>query len=410
MDINNNSNIIDIYLLNQYKHFHGFSEFLRGARKISQKLGFELNVIEENQLKIDEYLLVRGRSKDRFVILMGFNVSKNSSMLEKFKKFEIPFIIINKYVQELRNINVVSIDHIAASKDITKHLITNCGRDRIACLGFHRVSVLDTEKLMGYISALEDAGLCYEEGDIYYTGEVSLIESIDEFINHAGKYNAVFCATDSVAVIFMKKAIEHGIRIPEDIAVVGFDGIYMGKYMIPPLTTVKPNFVELGEAAVKAVSILKNDSKIKCMKLVCGYEIIIRGSCGKLDDEYSSQGRSNDEKEMEKGTSVKGTQHEANDRRQTFSDEDFIAIEKLDQLFGSASQTEIKMLGCLMDGLYYKEIAAKLFVSERTIKYYIARMLETVGLKGKYALQNLVTKYFDIKLLDWEKLQDKDKE
>ena len=274
----NNTNIIDIYLLNQYKYFHGLSEFLKGAERLSQKLGFELNVIEENQLQIDEYLSLRDQSNDRFVILMGFNISENSSMLEKLKNYQIPFIIINKYVQELRDINVVSIDHIAAAKDITKHLLTKCGRYKIACLGFHRVSVLDTEKLMGYINALEDAGLCYEENNIYYRRDESLIQSIESFFDHIGKYDAVFCATDSVAAIFMKKAIEKGIRIPEDIAVVGFDGIYMGKYMNPPLTTVKPNFMELGEAAVKAVSILKNDSKIKCMKLVCGYEISIRES------------------------------------------------------------------------------------------------------------------------------------
>jgi LacI family transcriptional regulator len=101
---------------------------------------------------------------------------------------------------------------------------------------------------------------------------------------------AFVCANDqtAVGVIFALKAA--GLRVPDDIAVTGFDDISLTRYFNPPLTTIRQSGSILGEVAIDALLSMLNDAKDVQRTIVLPTELIVRESCGCLEDPESSNG------------------------------------------------------------------------------------------------------------------------
>jgi LacI family transcriptional regulator, repressor for deo operon, udp, cdd, tsx, nupC, and nupG len=149
----------------------------------------------------------------------------------------------------------VAIDNVAAARDATAHLVS-LGRRRIAAIGDQRhVPAGRTAhlRLAGYRLALAEAGLPYQEelvlpADDYHRTDGAA--SMARLLELAEPPDAVLCFADLLALGALRTLLAAGLRVPEDVAVVGFDDIEDGRFSTPTLTTIRPDKQQIAELAV----------------------------------------------------------------------------------------------------------------------------------------------------------------
>ena len=151
----------------------------------------------------------------------------------------------------------VMIDNVAAARELTEHLL-ELGHRRVAILPVSDVgrNSLHRMRYQGYLDALRAAGILPDPELIVSTPWPVLLThqsgmaGMEELLSRDRLPEAVFCLNDLAAFGAMKVLSQHGIRVPEDIAVVGFDDIAESYLMSPSLTTISPNKNAIGRLAV----------------------------------------------------------------------------------------------------------------------------------------------------------------
>ncbi|MFT4029149.1 MAG: LacI family DNA-binding transcriptional regulator [Protaetiibacter sp.] len=151
----------------------------------------------------------------------------------------------------------IGIDDVAAAAVGTEHLLTS-GRRRVAFIGAHPDSSLRmaTLRFHGYEQALATAGIRVDPALVVQTGSYHRRDgetAMAELLALDSPPDGVFCATDLLALGALRVAYERGVRVPDDIAVVGFDGLEDGRYAVPSLTTIEPDKKELARASVETL-------------------------------------------------------------------------------------------------------------------------------------------------------------
>lgn len=158
-----------------------------------------------------------------------------------------------------RSTDHVVIDNLAAGRSATEHLIS-LGRSRIAVIGPLCEPRLEREspRLTGYREAIDAAGLpCREElvqhAPAYHRRDGA--EAMRRLLAEPEPPDAVFCFSDLLAAGAMHAALSAGVRIPEDIALVGFDDVEEASFLTPTLTSVRPNKRRIAELTVQRLAL-----------------------------------------------------------------------------------------------------------------------------------------------------------
>lgn len=151
----------------------------------------------------------------------------------------------------------IGIDNVAAARVATEHLV-EIGRERIAFIGAQPdpTSRMAQMRLAGYRDALTAAGRGFEEHLVVHTKGYHRADgaaAMQRLLSSPQVPDAVFCATDLLAMGAMRTARDRGIDVPADLAVVGFDDIEEGRYSAPTLTTVSPDKRQIAVLAVTRV-------------------------------------------------------------------------------------------------------------------------------------------------------------
>jgi LacI family transcriptional regulator len=138
----------------------------------------------------------------------------------------------------------------------------------------------DAERLEGFRDALRDAGVDeatvpIERGDFTREGG----QRIGEKLVKGRMPRAIVCANDQTALGVLDILEQHGVRVPEDVLVTGFDGITAGRHSRPRLTTVHQPMVELGRAAVHAITARLDDPGLGPQSLTLPVRVVLRDSC-----------------------------------------------------------------------------------------------------------------------------------
>jgi LacI family transcriptional regulator len=118
------------------------------------------------------------------------------------------------------------------------------------------------QRYLGYKKALEDGGVAFDKSRVFETSNYIFedgVQAMQVFHDDRIKLDAIFCATgDTAATGLLKKAADYGIKIPGDIAVIGYDDIDISALTNPPLTTIRQPIVEMGEKAVELVTVFRD--------------------------------------------------------------------------------------------------------------------------------------------------------
>jgi LacI family repressor for deo operon, udp, cdd, tsx, nupC, and nupG len=202
------------------------------------------------------------------------NIDSLNRLAERY-----PIIQCSEYA-ESGKIPYVSIDNETASYKAVKHLIS-LGHKRIALINSDEKYLYARHRKQGYMRALEEYGLHFKEEWMVNTQELDFEygqRAMRNLLNLEERPTAVFAVSDTLAIGALKEIKDHQLKVPEDIAVVGFDKIAFSNMTNPTLTTVSQPMYKMGcEAAKMLIHKLNHrDEPVESIELE--HELIIRES------------------------------------------------------------------------------------------------------------------------------------
>ncbi|MFC9426990.1 LacI family DNA-binding transcriptional regulator [Streptomyces sp. NPDC056987] len=163
-----------------------------------------------------------------------------------------PTVLLGELLEE--GADHVAIDNERAAREATDHLIAR-GRREILVIGGRDSAGLGTAeaRTRGYRAALSAAGLAYDPAALLPVAAFRMpdgAEAAARALGGGGHPDALLCLNDQLALGALRTLHEHGVRVPEDIAVMGFDDVEGGRYSVPTLSTVAPDKGAVARAAV----------------------------------------------------------------------------------------------------------------------------------------------------------------
>lgn len=185
----------------------------------------------------------------------------------------IPLVGIGEHELDI-NIPRVYTDGIQIGEIATEYLV-NSGHTRIGCIG------ISSKRFEGIANTLEKYGIKLDEDlQAFKCNKFEYAANAVEYYLEKGKMpTAVICYSDEIAAGFIAAANKHGIKIPEDVSIIGVDDTTIAKMLTPALTTVSQPKIEQGEYAAKLAIDLIKQSPLKQQRIVLSPFIIERESC-----------------------------------------------------------------------------------------------------------------------------------
>lgn len=178
----------------------------------------------------------------------------------------------------------VTMRNVDAARAATEHLIA-LGRRRIAVVGAHEGEVIGSAglRLRGYREALEAAGIPFDPALIGYTTlwhRSNGADAMRALLASGVDFDAVFGLNDTLTLGAMRVLQEAGLRIPKDVAAIGFDDLDEAQYSLPTLTTIDPGREEIAETAVRVLleRIASTDLALPPREILADFRIVERES------------------------------------------------------------------------------------------------------------------------------------
>jgi len=187
----------------------------------------------------------------------------------------------------------ISLDNRAAARAMTEHLI-GLGHRRIGLIKGPKSSPLTRDRVAGYEDALRQAGIDSDPALICH-GDFSLKAGDDgaaAMLQLPQRPTALFCENDEMAIGALKRIKQQGLRVPEDISLVGFDDIPFARYCDPPLTTIAQPAEAFGQKAVEMLIALIEKKPLAQRHVVLPFELTLRRStAAPCRSEHARDGR-----------------------------------------------------------------------------------------------------------------------
>jgi LacI family transcriptional regulator len=278
--ITNKTSAIGVLLPDLYGEF--FSEVIRGMDHAAQRHGYHLLVSSSHDAKNEiEAALLAMRGRVDGVIAMSPHL--DAPALVANVPASLPVVLLNCPV-EGDSYDALSIDNRDGAYAMVRHL-AGLGHRAIAIIRGAQGNYDASERLEGYLDALRDLGLERRSqwevaGDFT---ETSGYRAIAPLLALVDRPTAIFAANDSMAIGALSALRESGMRVPDDIAVTGFDDIPLARYMSPPLSSVHVAISELGMRGVETLlhAIDSKNTHVRRHDRL-PTTLVIRRSCGAL--------------------------------------------------------------------------------------------------------------------------------
>ncbi|MFB3825589.1 MAG: LacI family DNA-binding transcriptional regulator [Bryobacteraceae bacterium] len=212
---------------------HGYSVFLATCHADPQR---ELRAVRSFQeRRVDGILVAASRVGALYMPLLA--------------EMKVPIVLINnQHPGEF--VYSVGIDNLQAGRQATQHLV-ELGHRRIGYLGDRYGFQSDAQRSTGYRQVLEGCD-CGFDPDLVAHGDGTPeggMQAAAKLLALADRPTALFCYNDLEALGALRAARERGLRVPEDLSVVGVDDLFLTSYTVPPLTTVQQPKQEMGRRA-----------------------------------------------------------------------------------------------------------------------------------------------------------------
>jgi LacI family transcriptional regulator len=218
------------------------------------------------------------RQVDGLIIVAAENAE---SEIQYLKKREIPFVLIDRNFPKVRT-NFIGINNFSVAYNATKYLAEN-SRKNIAFINYETTFFHLKERDRGYVQALKDCNLNFNK---YLHKKIrkdffkeDMKKAIDELVAANTNCDAIFFATDTLAIDGLKNLVDLQINIPDDIAVFSFDASEAFALFNCPITHYRQPLEEIGESAVKLLFEVMSDT-IPVKQICLESKLVVGRSCG----------------------------------------------------------------------------------------------------------------------------------
>ncbi|MFN8588849.1 MAG: LacI family DNA-binding transcriptional regulator [Candidatus Eisenbacteria bacterium] len=246
--ITHRTHAIGVLLPDLYGEF--FSEVIRGIDLAARAEKYQVLVSsfhDSTETIVSAIRALRGRI-DGLVVMVP-DAEAHMAIEEFASRFPVVLLNPGASAPECGSIAITNYDGAYAA---VKHL-AQLGHRRIGMVRGPQGNLDADERARGYRESLRDAGLEWNPalevaGDF---SESAGFRAAQDFLAASQRPSAVFCANDYMAIGLLSALRDEGVRVPQDMAIVGFDDIAIARYLTPTLTTVRVNACELGERALR---------------------------------------------------------------------------------------------------------------------------------------------------------------
>lgn len=225
--------------------------------------------------------IIQGGHLDGLIVASAF---LDDSFVQRLQQDDFPFVLIGRQPSRL-DINTVDADNSHGAMMAAQHF-ARIGYTRIATITGPLNMVASVDRRDGFLAGLRLAGLSISDGQVIegdfseqsgYDGMMRLL-----MLGASQRPQAVFVASDRMAIGALKAARAAGLRVPDDVALIGFDDIPMASAVEPTLTTVRQPIERLGytAAAVLIDLLAAAEGSGRPQRVVLPTELVIRESCG----------------------------------------------------------------------------------------------------------------------------------
>ncbi|RZP71775.1 LacI family DNA-binding transcriptional regulator [Vibrio vulnificus] len=254
---------------------HGVALIAKGVRSQAHEMNFAtaLSVIKNNSAE-DLRLAIReliAQQVDAVIINVPVERNIAENLVEQFSQLTIVFID----VPEGTHVNYICCDHRAGASAAVLHLVEQ-GRKEFVCItgpAESTASAIRYDEWKNKLNYFALKEVAYYEGNWQAN---SGYKAIKEVVVEGKIFDAVLVANDQMALGVLCALAEVGIKVPQVVSIVGFDGIEDSQFFSPPLTTIKQDFDELGRQAVKLV--LNSIDKQGTTSIALPVNLLIRSS------------------------------------------------------------------------------------------------------------------------------------
>jgi len=259
-----------------------FCKIIQGIEQAAQESGYSVLLGDTQGEKAREHeyagMVLSNRADGIIHLDHTFPFSKNDEKLAE----KVPMVSVCERIEGDKKYPVIEIDNYSACRALANHL-TSYGHTKFGVIAGQKESQIYRDRLGGIKSVLLEQDIIIDDS-LVVGGSYSFIsgeEGARELLNHAQKPTAIFCFNDDIAIGAIHEIKKHGLRVPEDISVVGFDNINVSAYIDPPLTTIDQPVYEMGRKAVDVILKLIKNQPLQKDREIVQFNMVERNSTAK---------------------------------------------------------------------------------------------------------------------------------
>ncbi|MFM2106716.1 MAG: hypothetical protein RL338_1748 [Chloroflexota bacterium] len=259
-----------------------FSELLSGVEEAARAAGLHLLVAATEPDDTDAPLAppIDPRSVDGTIVLPH---AVESGLVDQIARSGAPIVLVERTHPTLPT---VSFDGAGGAAAAVRHLVRDHGARRVACLAGPAEAEASRIREVAYAAELIAAGIEPDPG-LLRRGSWSEVDGrrlVDELVAEGRRFDALFAVNDETAIGAIRGLERAGLRVPEDVRVVGFDDVPLAGWMRPALTTVAAPPRLLGRTAVEALLALI-DGRASPAAVMIPTSLVVRATCGCTQEE-----------------------------------------------------------------------------------------------------------------------------
>ncbi len=255
-----------------------FTPLLRGIEGTANAQNYRLLIATVGSPRQPAALPLGPENTDGLIVFLD---TLAEEQLRQFTAMQYPLVSLHHTPPAGLSIPVITIENKNAAFQLVSHLIETHHRKNIA---FLRGPVLNEDshwRELGYQDALIAHGLPFRP-ELIGSGNFDRVQghrAARELLLNQAEIDAIFCGDDETAIGVLKALHELKLRVPQDVAVVGFDDQILSPFLTPPLTTIHAPLEEVGATAVRQLIQLIRTGQANPLTLL-PTELVIRQSCG----------------------------------------------------------------------------------------------------------------------------------
>lgn len=215
-----------------------------------------VDYIDESENEVRRAVQLCWEKKPLGILFLG---GSQENFLADFQHITVPCVLVTNSAADLpfQNLSSVSSDDTLAAAMAIDHLV-KLGHEKIVVVGGYR-SYSDTTVLRyrGCLEAFRRHGICFDENRDYETARYSYDDgyrAAKALLERDSDFTALFAMSDVMAIGAIRALNDAGRRVPEDVSVIGFDGLAIGEYMVPRLATVAQSVQALADRSLELLS------------------------------------------------------------------------------------------------------------------------------------------------------------